>query len=371
MYAVERFVVEERILRQDPDDAIRIVRLGALANAITSTIGMLLGSRASSTGRQRDLLQGVLILVSYFKEAVDQIDHHRPWDLIRKAVEGGYQLPKSIEDLRQTFSRSKTSFYKKKAIDIRRKKGFHVDAEHFQDWLKQLQAPYVTLWRRDGPAPTDRTFTASAQVQSFFGQQLQGEDLQIVQDITVIPQLVEAIVGGLLIENDVNPRRAYIEMKPQFVRIEYSFNDGRPPASERIVIVCDASGFLEGVIHELRDHVTRRFGGNRVGAMLLGPSDPVTFSSSFGTAKGWADGIAESLSIDNVEDVTLELVHMAEAGKRAVEESLKLAEFLRKTGASMPDLGTRLDHLRIDHQWWSGQLQKAESRRKARNQRAG
>ena len=361
MYLRERFVVEERILRNNPDDAIRIVRLGALANAITSTIGLLAGSLASPTGRQRDVLQGTLILISYFKEVVDQIDHPRPWELINTAVNGGFQLPKPVPQLRQTFSRGRTSFYKKRAIDIRHKKGFHVDPDHFREWLDQLQAPFVTLWRRERPVPHDQTFTASAQIQSFFGKNLEAEDTQIFKDITSVPLLVEAMAGGLLLKNRVDPRSAYVELKRQYIRIEYTFTDGRPPATERLSMLFDANGFLEGVVHQLRDHVTRRFGGRRAGAGITGPHDPVLLSSPFGTARAWPDGPDDSVEDEDTDHVNLRLLHMAEAGRKSVEQSMEMAELLRKMRAPMPDLAVRLENLRAEHEWWSGKLRYAEA----------
>jgi hypothetical protein len=361
MYGMERFVVEEKVLRENPEDAIRILRLGALGNAITSTIGLFVGSLSSATGRERDLLQATLILVSYFKEVVDQIDHPRPWELIRRAADAGLQLPRPVDELRHTFSRGKTSFYKKRAVAIRHKKGFHVDPDHFKEWLAQLQAPFVTLWRRERAVPYEHTFTASAQVQSLFGQHLNADDLQIMKDIVLVPLLVEAMAAGLLLEHGIDPRQAYVELLHQYIRIEYSFNDGRPSQSERIRMLFDADGFLEGVLPQLRAHVTRRFGGRLVGAILRG-TEPVELHSPFGTARAWADGSADSNEArDQDRELNLRFLRLAETGKKTTERSLEFAELLRKMRAPVPDIDKVLDGLRAEHTWWDSQLRSAEA----------
>ena len=361
MHQLERFVVADHLLRRHPEDAVRIVRLGALANAITSTVGLIAGSLASSGGRQRDALQGTLILVSYFKEVVELIDHHRPWELIQKAVAAGFHFSTPVSELRSMFSRGKSSFYKRRAIAIRNKKGFHVDPDHFSEWLGQLQAPYVTLWHKDGPAPIDRTFTASAQIQSFLGQRLDRDDFELVQNITVVPTLVEAIACGLLLEDGLDPRNYYVELSRQIIRIDYTFNDGREGSTERISLLCDKNGFLEGVLSELRDHVTRRFGGRRAGALLGGPEDPVLLSSPFGNAYAKSEGSDSSTPAENADKQTVLLRQMAEAGKRAVDQALEMGELLRKMRAPMAELEARLQELRTMQEWWNQKLRYAES----------
>jgi hypothetical protein len=72
---MERFRVPREVLVNRPDEAILIVRAGAIANAIVSIASMSAGSMARGAGRERDILQALLLLLSYLKEAADLIDN--------------------------------------------------------------------------------------------------------------------------------------------------------------------------------------------------------------------------------------------------------------------------------------------------------
>jgi hypothetical protein len=91
---MERFSVPTKVLLDFPDDTILLVRLGALANAIASVASMQAGSLATGVGHERDILQSLLLLVSYLKEATDIVDNKRAWELIAAGVTAGYRLPK-------------------------------------------------------------------------------------------------------------------------------------------------------------------------------------------------------------------------------------------------------------------------------------
>lgn len=139
-------------------------------------------SMGKGVGEERDILQATLLITSYFKEAVDTINTKYSWRLVEAGLAAGYQLPMPIEDLKRFFSRNEGSLYKQGVYDIRRTKGFHVNEKHFRDWLSQLQSPFVTLWRKETRSPLDWAFTASAQIQSFFGVQMADEDgLKVVR----------------------------------------------------------------------------------------------------------------------------------------------------------------------------------------------
>src|SRR5262245_24119665 len=145
---MQRFVVPAGVLRAKPNEFVRLMQLGALANAMLAVASMSSGAIARGVGERRDTLQLVLVMASYFNEAIETIDHRRCWELIEAGVKAGYVLPKPLAEARKAFSRGKGSLYKTVLYAVRRKKGFHVDKDHFIQWLDAVQAPEITLWRK-------------------------------------------------------------------------------------------------------------------------------------------------------------------------------------------------------------------------------
>ena len=120
---MERFVVPGPVLWSHPEEAVVHMRLGALANAIMTVSGIVVGSMGTGAGRERDLVQTILLIASYFKEAVDAINTKSAWRLIEAGAKAGYRLPLSIARLKELYSRDEGSLYKRGVYDVRRRKG--------------------------------------------------------------------------------------------------------------------------------------------------------------------------------------------------------------------------------------------------------
>jgi hypothetical protein len=60
-----RFVMPSNVVWERPKEAGQIARLGALANAVVSVLSMKAGSLAVGIGKQRDTLQGTLMMIGY------------------------------------------------------------------------------------------------------------------------------------------------------------------------------------------------------------------------------------------------------------------------------------------------------------------
>lgn len=285
---MERFVFESKMLWKHPEEAVLLMRLGALANAISSAIS-LMSSLSTGVGQERDTLQSMLLVTSYFKEAVDLVNTKHTWPLVESAVANGYQLPVPLSELRRLYSRDSGSLYKRGVCEVRRTKGFHVDEDHFLKWVAQLQSPYVTLWRKDSASPLDWAFTASAQIQSYFGSQLEDADsLAVAKASTYLHNIVEAIACGLSLKVNIDPRTAWRPMAFREVRFEHEFFDERRPSfCDTAIVAMDVSGDLTSAVHDLRDHVTHVHGGRRADARTLGQDAPIELSTDRGTARAW------------------------------------------------------------------------------------
>ncbi len=284
---MQRFVVPTDLLRRHPKEAVLLMRLGAHANAVLSIASMSAGTLAVRVGKQRDTLQAVLLMVSYINEAIETIDNSSCWTLIQEGLDAGYRFSKPLQEIRELFSRKRGSIYKEVLFEVRRTKGFHIDEKHFIDWLAGIQSPEVTLWRKDSSSPLEWAFTASAQVQTFFGKRIEEAHLQALQDAVFLPHLVEAMAIGLLARDRLSIRNAIREILPGAMNVEFHFKDGRPDLRKTFDVEIDQRGDFSTSINSLRDQVTEVFGGNRVGAIVPGKDCDIHFSSKSGYARGF------------------------------------------------------------------------------------
>jgi len=351
---VERFVVDSRVLWDHPQEAVTLVRLGALANAIGSAMTLTVGSMARGVGAERDLLQAILLITSYFKEAVDTINTRHSWRLIETGVSAGYRLPVPLDEIKKLYSRDAGSLYKRGVFEIRRTKGFHVDEKHFHEWLAQLQTPFVTLWRKESAIKFDWAFTASAQIQSFFGRTMdEVTGLEVARAASHLTFLVEAMACGLLAESGFDPGTAWRRMIPSEIRFEYEFYDKRPPFCDVKIVTIDANGDFTSVVHELRDHVSRVLGGRRAGAMVPGADAPIAFSSDTGTARAWPGRPVrfESPPVDD-RAVLLRMRNMARRGAHATKAALTFAHAVRTGRATAEQTDRFIAGLHTDVAYW-------------------
>lgn len=358
---IERFVVESRVLYDRPEEAVTLVQLGALANAIGAAITLAAGSVAQGAGAGRDFVQAVLLIASYFKEAVDAINTKHSWGLIEAGVKSGYRLPLPLDEFKRMYSRGDGSLYRS-ILDLRNTKGFHVDQAHFRDWLSGLGSPFVTLWRKDSQLKFDWAFTASAEIQASSGARLdQATGLEVLGAASNLVFLVEAMACGLVVQAGMDPRASWRRMVPHEIRFEYTFYDGRLPFCNTEVFHIDANGDFTSVAGELRDHVTRTMGGRRAGAVIPGTGAPIGFSSDRGTALAW---LGRPVIVDPPEAdpraIVLRMRGMASFGAHASKEAAEYTNAVR-AGAADPNTTARFAERVSEHQsYWEARRREIE-----------
>ena len=362
--AIGRYVVPVEVLTKSPDLTVDILRLGAFANALNALASMSATSRSGGVGRDRDTLQTVLMVVSYLKESIDTLaSKPQLWTLIEAAVAQGFTLRLTVAEYRKLFSRSDGSLYKTLLIDLRRKKGFHVDRDHFQQWVQSVQAPEITIWQRDGDSPLDWAFTISLQIQSFYGQRLEGgpEILRQLARAHDLVFLVEALCAGLMIEAGVDYRKGWRPAGFLTVRVEYTFRDGRPPMTEHRVVLAESLDTLTGTsVYELRVRVAQVFGvlsqWNKTGYVLY-PADGgiVMYSTPRGTARVFAEGPAKQqpTGLPLEAEIITRLRGASSWGGQQAQAALKLAEKVRDGAATSQDAAEVLTLLTDSLDYWN------------------
>jgi hypothetical protein len=356
---MERFVVPSQVVWKYPEESARIARLGALANAIVSIISMQAGSLAVGVGKERDLLQATLLMVGYLKEAVEVFNDGNNRGLILEGVAAGYPLPKSFDELWEPFTKGRQSVYERVAIDIRNTKAFHVDEPSFVQWALDLQAPSVTLWRKDSAAPVDWVFVTSAQIQSFMGTQLDADSLRVIQSGAMMSFLVEAMAWGLVARLGQDPRSCYFRMALREVTIEYTFSDGRASLSETVPMVSDLGGALDSFVGAIREHVTRVFGGPIVGAGQTEPGE-VFLSSPRGRARAKLGREVLERPTSDPRMVIVRMGDMASWGCQWINRAMAFADRVR-TGQVTPDETTKfIEALRADLGYWEARKREAD-----------
>lgn len=347
-----RFVIPGEVYWKNPDDTIRLVHLGALANALVSTVAVGSGSLARGIGQARDAVQAGLLVTSYLKEIIDEIDHWRPWQLIEIGVAHGVKLPKPVAVYRKVFSRGKDSAYHKFIKDTRNTKGFHVDRGHFEEWMNQLGSPHIVFWRQDGPSVVDFVFTASLQIQQLFGTAGNEADMHTLNDALQITKLIEAMGVGLVVDSKIDPNHCFSRMLLREVHIDYTFADGRAPKSEVVQLVVDESGSLALSINDLRDHVTKVLRGTyRAGAIWAGGD--VDLSNDGGAAVARAGALAPPPK--HKQDARfdkLRVSNMIDLGARRTDDMTALLTKVRQRVHTREEIDKALDDLAVDAAYW-------------------
>ncbi len=325
-----RYVVPLSILKDHPREAVALMRLGAVANAITSIASVAAGSLSSGVGTERDAQQAMLLSVSYIKEACDIFAEYGRgiWQFVDKVVGIGFPLPQPTELYKQLFA-TKGPLYNKVLKIVRHTKGFHIGAEHFRDWLKHLEAPEVTLWHKDGPQRLDWAFTASAEVQTFFGVQIDQETAFMLRHALDLIFIVEAMANGMMMESGYDPRAGWRPSLQQSVRIEYEFRDGRSKSTELMTIQVDAGGTLGRGRIPLLQKFYAVFGGKENTGFVLSPIDGALmhFHSPKGTASVWAEGTPViPIRAPTVRELIARLDDAASWGRQQAEFALEQLE---------------------------------------------
>jgi hypothetical protein len=269
------------------------------------------------------------------------------------------------------FSRGKATIYER-LKEVRDTKGFHVDVDHFKDWIKQLQAPEVTLWRKDSGSPFDWIFSASAQIQSFLGAQLDEETVLALQDLLMLVQLVEAMCCGLVAEAGLDLGTCYQRTVRREVRLEYSFTDGRLARTQMTEAVIDQSGNPQGAVGDLRDEVTRTIGGRRAGARAPGEGCDITFFGEGGSARAWFGPVV--LRQTTAPDDRLAVVRMSDMatwGDLWTKRMTSYVHAVRTAAVTGEMTATLLAELERDLSYWRERREESEAMAKRLREKSG
>jgi hypothetical protein len=353
-----RYVIPTAVLKKQPRQAIALVRLGAIANAITAVASMSASSMATGVGQERDILQSILIVLSYVKEAIEVIGEYGRgvWDVIERGVAAGYQLPQPLDGYKKAFSKRSGSTYERTLKNLRHTKGFHFDDKHFKEWLDRLQLPEVTIWHKDSASPLDWAFTVSAKVQAFFGQRLDDETLECFRHAIEFQFLVEALAAGLVADAGYDPRAAWRATAYQRARIDYDFRDGRQRRSEHIVVAIDIGGGLTETGQDaLLGHLYPIFGGKEhTGYRFSGDGALMHFSATGrGTAVIWPDG--EPMIKPPRPESTLVVARLKDAASHGEQQALGVLKHLEKMRSGQitgDDAATAISELLANVDYW-------------------
>lgn len=364
-----RYVVPLSVLKDRPREAVALVRLGAVANAIMAVASMSAGSLATDVGRERDTQQAILVSLSYIKEACDILGEYGRgvWNLAEKAVGVGYPLHQPVDTYKRLFATS-GPLYNEVLKIVRHTKGFHIDPKHFAEWLDTLEAPEVTMWHKDSSQPLDWAFTASAAVQTFFGVQLDQETVLALQHVLDLVFIVEAMASGMMLESGYDPRAGWRPSLYQPVRIEYQFEDGRANVIERLTVPVDVGGTLGRGRNVLLDRLYAFFGGKEHTGFVLSPVDGALmhFHSPRGSASVWPEGQPSvPTSRRRREDLVARLDDAASWGEQQARFALEQLEACRAGDAVGEQVAVAINQLLGNLDYWRTLKAVAEEAKKS------
>jgi hypothetical protein len=151
----------QKSLKEDPNLATLMLRLGAAANAIHAAQRWTLSCKdASGPASQRDLIWSFLVATAYLKEAIDSL--LRPYyreivELVRKdgASEDG------IRSLGDLMSKKQQGLYKRVLVNARNRLVFHWEEEPFRRWAEHHNEPIVTWAQGTGDKEGEVVYVAA------------------------------------------------------------------------------------------------------------------------------------------------------------------------------------------------------------------
>jgi hypothetical protein len=206
-----------KLLKTAERDAVLIMRLGAIANALQT---VLMSGRAEEHTNPmvaaRDRLHRALIVASYIREVehiVDGDKSHkgRLWELVTGGVKAHQQIPAEIvEECKQLLS--KRGPLLGHLTNLRDFVGFHVLPREFREWLKkQADETRIHLQCVPDPLKPDVVFLASAEAitAAYVSDDKSREFLEMAYSLArTLPYLFEAAVLGLLHEHGIDSAQA-------------------------------------------------------------------------------------------------------------------------------------------------------------------
>lgn len=194
-------------LQKNPAEAELILRMSVIANAITA-IGRTFDRPSSemiSASDQRDVVCRWILIASYLDEAVVILNKRHDglaWKLAASGIANGVTLPPSMPlDTMKSLMAADSAFMKT-CNHIRDKFAFHADKEPVMEWLNgRPPLEGVGLMAQFGPHVQDIVFDAAAFAVFDATEKLMndGFDKVIADVVFAMPHLVEAMVGGLIV----------------------------------------------------------------------------------------------------------------------------------------------------------------------------
>lgn len=200
----QRLAVQAAVLQKNPAEAEVILRMCAIANAVTS-IGRTFGLASSemcSASDQRDMVCRWILVASYLNEAVVILNKRHDglaWKVAKLGTEAGVTFPPSMPLSKLQSLMAKDSPFITTCDHIRDKFAFHIDREPVMDWLNgRPPLEGVGVMSQFGPLHQDFVFDAAAFAVFEATEKLLIDDFDrtISEVVLALPYLIEAMVRG-------------------------------------------------------------------------------------------------------------------------------------------------------------------------------
>ena len=161
-----------KVLGDNKQDAVIVLRLGAFANAVQGVLVRFLAClhhEEDSTGAERDRMMLFLVGAGYMKEAVDHIQKHqaRLRQLLNLARKSGYPLSAKWTEMEDLLTTKAGSVYDRVLKRVRHDLAFHFSEDVFARWIDKSGKDFVRLWDLDGTKNSDRLYRASSDALAF------------------------------------------------------------------------------------------------------------------------------------------------------------------------------------------------------------
>jgi hypothetical protein len=164
--------VPRKVLSENKQDALIVLRLGAFANAVQGILMRFIAclhEEPDSTGSERDRLTLFLAGAGYMKEAVDHIQHRqvRLRELLKLARSSGYPLTAKWTEMEDLLTTTPGSVYDRVLKRVRHDLAFHFKEDVFLRWMEKTDQDPVRLWDIDGTKNAGRLYRASSDALAF------------------------------------------------------------------------------------------------------------------------------------------------------------------------------------------------------------
>lgn len=211
-----------KVLADNKQDAVMVLRLGAFANAVQGILMRFvacLHQEPDSTGSERDRMVLFLAVAGYMKEAVDHIEKSqaRLRQLLNIARKSGYPLSAKWTEMEDLLTTTPGSVYDRVLKRVRHDLAFHFKEDVFVRWIDACGKDTARLWDIDGTKNASRLYRASSDALAF--DLAEGKDatdpsvrdaFAAVRDaqLMLLP-VVEAAFVGFIVACGLNPNDHY------------------------------------------------------------------------------------------------------------------------------------------------------------------